>query len=622
MLDDSWELIVKRLRRLFRLVAFSALALGTALAQTHPVFHAKSELVQVPVAVFDHQGQFVSHLTKDDFLLTVDGKNVSIANVDTLRQLNRDGEQLGASTQTLPPNTFTNFSPNGARPVNSVILLVDLLNIGSEKGQTDLQQLSRILTTFVEQYSGQPMAVYQMSQHLQLLQPFTEDRRLLLAAIEKFTSVQSDASQFWSNDGTGTGVASLGLAPEQGGGGIGGVPPGMGLADYAPLVAMLGMMQKMDDVQRYARGRITLNGLYQLLHAFGPAQGHKTVLWITGDPRVLAWDPGSQGEGRAIQAVSAKQFDSLMAQMDNAGISLFPVSMRALDSDRSAPDPAQAAIDRINALARREGPYAPNVLNLPGSGEDANENVMDEAARKTGGEALYNSNDVGPRMMALTRRWSEYYLLSFLPAKDATVSQAHAIHVTARKRGLHAVFRQTYIPPDVATPANRSSQQALALAMGSPVEADQLPIILQTGTISAQEPTPANWDHDAVGDRYQVLPFEARLPFANALHRDDQGSWHYDLTFDTDVAAVHMQHSIALPPTRITGTPDARAVEAFRRQGLRYRGRFILQADQLAIGRLVIRDNLSGKIGTMTLRINARSAVPTPTAATPSQPSR
>ncbi len=81
---------------------------GLSLCAQRPTFHAVTRLVQVPVEVFDSNGQFVPDLTKNDFQLRINGKLWPIANLDKVH----GGERASMPAQK-PRRSFP-FTPSAA----------------------------------------------------------------------------------------------------------------------------------------------------------------------------------------------------------------------------------------------------------------------------------------------------------------------------------------------------------------------------------------------------------------------------------------------------------------------------------------------------------------------------
>ena len=84
------------------------------------------------------------------------------------------------SAPELPPNTFTNFTP--VRNTNaSIVLLLDAMDSPMEAQMAMRQQLIDFLK---HMQPGPPVAIFQLDTEMRLIQGFTSDPKVLLAAAE------------------------------------------------------------------------------------------------------------------------------------------------------------------------------------------------------------------------------------------------------------------------------------------------------------------------------------------------------------------------------------------------------------------------------------------------------
>src|SRR5438477_917731 len=103
-----------------------ALSLGLLSPQTPTTIRTETRVVQIDVDVRDSHGQPVAGLSKDDFTVTDAGKRraIQIFSVE-----GNAGPPVGRPPSTaLPPNIFSNHSPNGQRPTHATVILLDGIN--------------------------------------------------------------------------------------------------------------------------------------------------------------------------------------------------------------------------------------------------------------------------------------------------------------------------------------------------------------------------------------------------------------------------------------------------------------------------------------------------------------
>ena len=148
--------------------------------QERPTFRAAIEAVQVDVLVTDGEGRLVSGLTAADFELLENGKPQAITTFSAVDIPIERGERPLAE-----PDVRTNSGPEGR------IYLIALDEVGTHPDRPDTPLRARaFLRRFIEEYFGpnDVAAVVLTGRGLATDgQDFTNNRRLLLNAVDKFS---------------------------------------------------------------------------------------------------------------------------------------------------------------------------------------------------------------------------------------------------------------------------------------------------------------------------------------------------------------------------------------------------------------------------------------------------
>jgi len=145
--------------------------------------------VLVDVVVYNKQGNHVTDLNAADFTLLDRGKpqKVSIFSNEHADESSAENAPL---PPPLPPRVFTN-RPEFRRPEGPpTILLLDGLNTATSDQLSSREYMLRYLQTQLS--DGQRTAILALNESLVLLQDFTADPRLLIAALEKSNSRKSN----------------------------------------------------------------------------------------------------------------------------------------------------------------------------------------------------------------------------------------------------------------------------------------------------------------------------------------------------------------------------------------------------------------------------------------------
>src|ERR1035438_2252336 len=162
----------------------------TAIQKENGVYtlHEDTHLVLLDVTVTDNHGHPVAGLTKDDFKLLEDGQPQAIKFFEEHAPVDpaEIARQKAAALAGQPPNTFTNYEPFSGRPV-TVLLLNELFRLPVRDFNPLHPELSplrqRMIETVQNAPPDTPFAIYLLDSELQLVQPVTTDRALLLARI-------------------------------------------------------------------------------------------------------------------------------------------------------------------------------------------------------------------------------------------------------------------------------------------------------------------------------------------------------------------------------------------------------------------------------------------------------
>ena len=157
-------------------LAALAVAAGSAMAsaaQGETVLRVETRLIEVNVVAQDSRGHAATALTRDDFKLFDNGKEVSI---DVFSAVSAE---TAPATTTLPPNTFSNRL-QGAPPSATGILL-DGINTSFEDQTWARSEVVRFLE---ELRPHDRAAIFLLGDHLYVLQDFTSDPKALLQVLK------------------------------------------------------------------------------------------------------------------------------------------------------------------------------------------------------------------------------------------------------------------------------------------------------------------------------------------------------------------------------------------------------------------------------------------------------
>jgi VWFA-related protein len=143
------------------------------------IFKTSVRRVIVDVVVSDSFGRPVSGLKADDFAVKEDGQPQKVRSFD-VHDFDPLSDSLPKLPAALPANTFVNV-PAGPERGPLYVLLLDLLNMEISDQPTARKQLLEFIRNKPD---GTRFAIFVLSDRLYQVQGFTEDRKVLVEAVD------------------------------------------------------------------------------------------------------------------------------------------------------------------------------------------------------------------------------------------------------------------------------------------------------------------------------------------------------------------------------------------------------------------------------------------------------
>ena len=576
---DTQENRIRRrldlVRRLcFFLALFSASALRSQQAPSPqvpaPVLRVTTHLVLVDVVVYNKQGNHVTDLNAADFTLLDRGKPQKVR-IFSNEHADESSAENAPLPHPLPPRVFTN-RPEFRRPEGPLaILLLDGLNTAISDQLSSREYMLRYLQTQLS--DGQRTAILALNESLVLLQDFTADPRLLIAALEKSNSRKSNEL----SDG-----AIYKLTP---------------LEAQSLLPAMLRAIDQFNQSRAAeatdTRVRITLAALRSIARAAGGFPGRKNLIWVSSAfPFNL--QPGN-GEFPNAQRSYASDIRRTAALLASAQVAVYTVDTRGLIVGTVTGNNSSTLVQTIQ---RSDNPMS--VEEELANSHDAtigSHQTMQDLAKETGGLALYNGNDIAHAVALSTADGAHYYTLGYYPEGGSWDGKFHRIEVKINREGLKGRHRNGYFAVDAAqTIASENPQQRehqaydeLRAALAGPLPATEV-------TFRVRVPRPEPAEKAQVQIQFlvdsQAISFEV---VENSLH-------HCNLDFM--VAAISPDGKLMASDGHTVDVrlkPDQ--FTQANQNGLPFSMHLPLAPGNYSL-HLAVRDNRTGLLGTLTLPLS------------------
>jgi len=422
--------------RTWRLLAALTSAPLLAVAQTPPPepsvsLRVESSLVLVDVMVTDsHQNQ-IHGLTQADFTVKEDGhpQSIKVFEEHTADQAANAAEP----SPHLDPGVFSNeFTQSASGALN--LILIDQLNSPEYVQKQVLDQVKQYVR---EAPRGYRFAILVLnSTHLSLVQGFTSDRDLLLAALSSKQAAPRFPAYLDRSDPSlqGTNLAQ----PD----------PGAGAARGTNITA---------QVKRETRIQLTLDSFNQLGRYLSQIPGRKNLIWFSASFPVSILPNGDVDTRPGY----VDEFRETVNQFAHSQVSIFPIDARGLVTVNIREDISPSRMTSGgNPLVPSQSEFSvPSMLN-----------TMRNIADATGGMAFANTNALNQAAARAVQAGSNYYTIAYTSTNAKLNDKYRNIQVDVARRGITLTYRRGYYAtdPDAHAPKKSAADAASAPTPGQP----------------------------------------------------------------------------------------------------------------------------------------------------------
>jgi VWFA-related protein len=521
-------------------------------------FSTQTILVQVPIVVTDKSGNHIHGLAKEDFHLFENGKERKVAAfeeiVTTNKQLNVVAPGAGE---------FANLTLSDQQPRTVTVIALDTINTPFLSQYTGRRALIEYLADNLD--SGQVLALMVMtSQGLKVVQGLTGDREQLVQALKK-ASGETPALQ-----GSNTDVQANAAA-----GGISDLPSVQ--FDIAhPQAAAAAFIAYGDTLaasfQQPKALEETLNGFLEIAWSLSGVPGRKSLIWATGGfPFEISSPAQLPGPGYL-----APLYERTIQALDAAQISVYPVDVRGLVENTSA------------AVASGTGPMLMNQISTRTRFQQSTIETFNAFADMTGGKAFYNTNDLASSFKHAADDASSYYLASYYLDTHNNNSGWRQLKVKVDKKDTEVRAREGFFVTNATMNLDMTRSSDLTNALSSPIDGTGVPVSVK-------------WLGTSGDGAKKKTEFIVHMPPGGVSIEASNGQNHLNFDF---AAAAYINNgktgkaAITNDKTVTKSVPDAQ-MASLRANGIDMKDALELGPGQYTV-RVVIRDNVTGKIGSVT----------------------
>ena len=387
-----------------------------------------------------------------------------------------------AKLPPMPANVFTNY-PLTKIPDSVNVLLLDWLNTQPQDQAYVRAQTIKYLKSLTP---GTSLAVFTLGSHLHMVQGFTTDPAVLLAALDsKKVKPGMESTRLLPTTVQAASERDLINLMR------------MNMAAPAAIEAVTQEMAGTSALHADERVKVTLQALQLLARFLSGIPGRKNVIWFSGS------FPISIFPGAGVPREYAGDLRQTADLLTPGRVAIYPVSAEGLTGNftyeaENAPTPQEQEENlREENVKRAEKQLA-----------------MEELAKDTGGQALYNTNGLGDAMAHAINGGAHYYGLAYSPTNQKMDGKYRAIQVKllrgdyklAYRRGYYAEKTTTQAGADHSTPGNpllrrgsyAGTQHSVYYNDGSPLRPCALRLPRRQGlqaTFGRLKQWLVNWEH-------------------------------------------------------------------------------------------------------------------------------
>jgi VWFA-related protein len=445
-------------------------------------------IANLVVYVTDKKGRAVTTLTKDDFEISQDGDPKQISNFK-LYTSEVVRSEFGVTTGLEIPEATPipdATSAAGPQPVH-LVLYIDNQNLDPLDRNRVLSQTRDFVRTSLHPPAQMMVVAYQRS--FEILQEFTSDPSDVMKAMRLVRTYTGGRTE---RDSTRQDIVERiqRIESERRAGSSGGSlgdPSNDG--EWNEIYNLIDNYAKesVNDLQ------FTLDSLRQIITSLTGLPGKKGVIYVSNG---LPMIPGMELFYEASKGMNDSTILSRMSEFDRTRI------YRQLAATANAQDVTLYTIDASGLSLQGMGSADYATASDPMMSSIGRNNYTDSLrflADETGGIAIFNTNDVGPRLELVTQDMFTYYSIGY-PLQASGQDKVHRVKVKLRDDPAFSDYELRYRPRFVEKSLETRVQDRVVSSLVFEIDENPMGLEVEAGTPAA-----------ATADRW-LLPAHLSFP--------------------------------------------------------------------------------------------------------------
>ena len=365
-------------------------------AQPAPSLTINSSEVLLDIVVTDQQHHPVTGLKATDFTITEEKQPQALRHLEEHATMSAADVAKLKAAPPLPPNTFSNFTP----VVNSNAYTVILLDALNTRVEAQMYLREQVISYLKHMEPGTPIAIFQLDTEMRLIQGFSTDPKVLLAAAESKRDMPSLNK------------------------------PIAGNREFYLRMKNQILGQGLQSMGRYLAG---FPGRKNLIWFTGAIP-----TWLSGSPTVEEVERRSGNPFRDDFMVYEDAMVGLTDALSLSRVAVYPIDARGLETPPS-----------FNASTRAGHPFPPQHLDEGFYTARAFQHMnLDQIGDATGGKAYYNTNGLKDTLAEIVSNGSNYYMLTYGTTNQKWDGKFRHIRIQVNRPGVKLQYRPGYYAVD------------------------------------------------------------------------------------------------------------------------------------------------------------------------------
>ncbi len=435
--------------------------------QQIPTVKANVDEVVLDLVVRDKKGKPITDLKQDELTVSDNGARQTLKSFRLVRG-SEAISQTGAATKLDP-----------LRQLRLVTLAYESLGDAAQRKSAREAGIDLIKG---DQGTNVFYSVVALNTRLLVLQPFTNDKALLTAAIEKATAgtgapklisesdaIQSELKRLVSTNGATGSQQDANLLSSANA--LANTAPGRSGDNTAPILARVMLDMLRFDAGAASQGtRLSLAALRALVQGLITMPGRKSVLYFTA--------------GMVVPAELDVMFNNLVSLANRSNVTFYSVDTRgvmtASQNSEATKELNMAAGASANAVTRTDGGASKSEAmaldNAENSGRANNQLRIRDLAESTGGFLIGESNDLKGPLRKVNEEISSYYEVTYNPGIQNYDGSFRKLAVTSSRKDLviHARLGYFALPPEAVATGLQSFEMPLLKAISEGKVSDEI----------------------------------------------------------------------------------------------------------------------------------------------------